>query len=351
MKSESPRASIRTIAADLGLSKSTVGYALKNHPSVKRSTRERVQKAARRLGYFPDARLNQLMSQVRIARTKGLLPLAWLNTSGRESTWSDYKYLSPYLEGAQARAEQLGYRVEELWVHQPGMTSRRLSQILEAQGIEGIIVTYPATRLRLNWPRFAAVSLGGGLLAPPQNTILPDHYYNLLLALKAVYRAGYRRIGVCIEQQMNRLSANLLSAALENFFTKFRDLERQGPLFYRSKKSERDWLELKKKLAAWIQRTRPDVVIGHDAFLVEYVTDAGYRVPEEVGVVHLATDDDVSEWAGVDSHRRKIGATAVETAVAMVHRRDFGPPETVTRTLVRGSWKPGWTLLDPKPQR
>jgi LacI family transcriptional regulator len=101
---------------------------------------------------------------------------------------------------------------------------------------------------------------------------------------------------------------------------------------------------------AWLSRCKPDVVVCQSNRLVACVEAAGFRVPMDVGVVHLATDDDVSDWAGVCSNRRETGAIAAELVVSFMRSRQFGVPRIARDTIIRGSWHPGRTLLIPKPE-
>jgi len=99
-----------------------------------------------------------------------------------------------------------------------------------------------------------------------------------------------------------------------------------------------------------MRKQKPDVIVGQNNRLLEWVKAAGFRVPEEMGVVHIATDDDVSDWAGIVSRRREIGATAVERVISLLQNRQFGVPKTAVNMAIRGSWSPGSTLLIPKPK-
>jgi LacI family transcriptional regulator len=111
-----------------------------------------------------------------------------------------------------------------------------------------------------------------------------------------------------------------------------------------------DYSMVKKQIAAWLSRHKPDVIVCHNGHMLEWVEEAGYRVPEEIGVVHLATDDDVSDWAGLTSNRREMGAVSSELVVSLVNSRQFGVPRIDRSTLIRGTWHPGRTLLVPKPE-
>jgi len=338
------------IARKAGVSKSTASVALNNRPGVGAATRSRIQRIARRLGYVPDARIASWMARVQDAGTKELLPLVWLNTHSDKDAWRRFKFLAPYLQGARERCQHLGYQLDETWIHEPGMTMRRISGIIRQRGVEGVIVTQFAQHLRLDWENLAGVSLEGSLLAPRLHKVMTDICFNLTLALKMAKRFGYRRIGICLDQDIDRNSSHSCRAAANHFYTTTRGAERIPPLLYTWKTTTAEAKEAgKRQVVAWLRRHKPEVIIGHSNQLVIWAEAAGLRVPKMTGVVHIATDDDVSDWAGVCSHRREIGSSAVDMVVSLIRGRQFGVPKIARHTLIRGSWRPGRTLLVPKP--
>jgi LacI family transcriptional regulator len=340
-KANSSKVSIRDIAQALGISKSAVCYALKKSPKVSQAQRERVQEMARQLGYAPDARLASWMMQVRGSAAKDLLPVAWLNTESRSNAWHAMKFLLPYLEGARECCQQLGYRLEEIWTRQPGMTMRRIEKILFQRGIEGVIVTHPARHIRLNLKYLSAISLEGALLGPRLNRVTADTNYNLLQAIKELRRLRYRRIGVCLTDQVDSFSNHTLRASVHYLNAMLPASERVEPLFHPILSTQ----EVKPhEVARWLATQKPDVIVAHDRHMVEWVENAGFRVPQDVGVVHLAIDDDVLEWAGIYSHRKTIGYVAAEQVIASMQMRRFGVPEAPHSTFVRGEWRHGRTV-------
>ena len=107
---------------------------------------------------------------------------------------------------------------------------------------------------------------------------------------------------------------------------------------------------MEKQIRNCLRQHKPDVVIGLDNRLVQWVEAAGMRVPEDIGVVHLATDDDVSDWAGICGNKREMGAAAAEWVISLMKNRQFGIPKSAMEIGVRGTWHPGRTLLIPKPR-
>jgi hypothetical protein len=63
--------SVRKIADITKLSLATVSLALQNSPKIAAATRERVLAAARQIGYKPNAKVAELMSQIRHASKPG----------------------------------------------------------------------------------------------------------------------------------------------------------------------------------------------------------------------------------------------------------------------------------------
>ena len=340
MKTKKKSASLGDIAKAAGISTVAVSLAMRNRPGVSEETRARVRRIAQKLGYAPDPRIASWMHKMRESKAKDLLPLAWLNSRPEKDAWEKIDYLAPYLEGAQARALELGYRIENLWARQPGMTMQRMSQILYQRGIEGVIVSQPARHVRLRWRHLAGVSVDGSLLAPGLHRVMSDHAFNLLLALKSLKRAGYRRIGICLSDQVDSFSHHACRSTACYFHATTSKMDRVPPLFYSGTS-----VMHKNQITAWFRRHRPDVVVGLDSRLLKWLRDAGCRVPEEVGLVHLAIDGDVSDWAGIYADKREIGATAVEWVVTLLQSHRFGLPAKALNMLVRGSWRPGKTLL------
>jgi LacI family transcriptional regulator len=348
MKNERQKVSLGDIARHAGISRMTVSRALQNKPGIGPATRQRVMRIARELGYVPNARLSSLMAQVRMTTAQDLLPIAWLNASEFRDSWHRFRFHSPYLEGASARAMELGYGLEEIWVREPGMTMKRLSSILYQRGIEGAIVTLPARHFRLDWDHLASVALGASLLAPRLHRVTADLNFNLRLALKSVKKLGYERIGICLWPQVDSSSHYAIRATARDLYFSASRKKQIPPLFHSPDRAKRGEIQ-KLELAAWLDRYKPEVVVGHDHRLKAWAEAAGYRVPQDVGIVHLALDDDVLDWAGIYSRRREIGATAVDQVVSLIRNRQFGVPKVPLEILIRGSWRMGHTLDPLRP--
>jgi LacI family transcriptional regulator len=350
-KSQTP-VSLSAIAEAAGVSKTTVSYVLRNTGGLTKQTRNRVLRIARDLGYKPDPRLASWMAQVREAKTKAVLPIAWLTGHRRIEVWEKYKFLSPYLEGARERALRAGYRIEIISDLEGTTPMRQLARIIYSQGIKGVIITHQSRRhIKLKWDATAAVALEGRFVAPQLHQVKTHLFHNLMLALKMTRRFGYRRIGVCLAEEVDRSSDHSVRAAILYFQSSLPREQQIVPLFFSREARENvshDEPQVAKQVIAWVRRHRPDVVVGLHNRLENWLTSAGYHVPNEIGIVHLATDDDVSDWAGIHSRRREIGAAAVEQVLSLIQNNQYGLPATPLSTEIRGVWKMGRTLLTQK---
>lgn len=371
MKGSPKPVSLKKIAEETGVSCMTVSRALRSAPRVSAGTAARVRKAAVRLGYVPDVRIASVMASVRAAKVRVPEPVAWLNAAPERWCWRDLKWLTPYREGAQEQCAALGYRLDDFWLAEPGMTEQRMSRILTSRGIRGVIITPAPTvlgvsHLAFDWKKFCGISFENALLAPRLHRVAQAYHYNLMLALKVLRRTGYRRIGLFMQTLEHRRSQHTYLAALHYFQKNIPEEERVEPLLYRSiyglpdavpfaewvasesrKPNQGDYqAKPQAMLRDWIERERPDVIIGQRRNLLEWLAGLGLRVPEDIGVAHLALDDDCADWAGIWQNKRHIGAQAVQQLVAMMQTNQPGIPEIAHETLIRGTWRYGKTIRD-----
>jgi LacI family transcriptional regulator len=340
--------SLRDVANIAGVSRMAASYALRNSPKIPLATRAKIQAAAKKLGYVPDARMVIIMSGVRAAKSREPVPLAWLNTDPKKEAYHRLSYLTPYFEGAKERCYELGYRLEEVWLRDPGiMTARRVSRVLYTRGIVGVIIA-PATNrgiehLRLDWKHFGCVSFENALVAPKLHRVAPDYFRNMLMALQRLRRQGYRRIGICIHKWLEQRSLHAYLGALGYFHSTIKPEERIIPHLY-------EWSEMDaprshfRVLFNWLQEQRPDAIVCQHSKMIEWLTHLDFKVPQDIGVAHLAVDDDVKDWSGIWQQKREIGAATVEIVTSLVTGNRLGLPAVAHNTLITGRWNSGKTV-------
>lgn len=135
--------SIREIAKVAGVSRTTVSDALRDLPSVAPKTKQKIQKIADKMGYQKDARVGELMSYLRERKTKReWIPVAWLHTQPTANLFHLAIWREMY-QGAEEKAKSVGFELTHHWLKDPKMPPKRLTQILHARGITGLILSPP----------------------------------------------------------------------------------------------------------------------------------------------------------------------------------------------------------------
>jgi LacI family transcriptional regulator len=337
-----PRATLRDIARQAGCHYSTVSLALRNHPRIAPETRARVQQVATALGYRPDAMLAALNAYRLLKRP---LPtrstLAWITNYPTRDLWRHSTCKCNYHEGARRRAEERGYRLEHFWLREPGMTGRRMSAILRARGIQGVLLApqqQPGV-IDLDWADFSAVTIGYTLRHPRLHNVYHHHYRSMGQLLDELALRDYRRPGLVeIQEQNDRVEGIWLAAYLAHGWSAHAPAPRPVPLLLP------DWNEA--AFHDWFEREQPDVIVSKLPIVAAALRAAGRRVPEDVGVAlhSLIEETAPHECAGMTKSSLQVGQMAVDLLVDMIHRNERGVPELPHQLMIDGTWNEGHTL-------
>ena len=338
----------KDIARETGLTQATVSLALRNHPSIRPGTAALVHAAAARLRYEPDPYLAGLSSYRKRLKSSDLhATLAWLSNDADGSVWKNSPVFAAYHEGARTRAAELGYQLEDHCLLGPGMTPRRLEQILHTRNIPGIVVApQPRPEARLGFPfdRFAAVSLGYTLAEPRLHLVTWHQFRAMETVFRRLLALGYRRPGLAQPLDSDLRSDRNWSAAFLSEQFRLPPSQRVPPLLDERFDAPR--------LLSWYAEYKPDVIITIWPEVTGWLRAAGLSIPGDVGVAGLSVPDGDPHHSGLSENPRAIGAKAVEFLVDMIHRSERGVPAMQVCLLTEGHWRPGATLraLAPAPR-
>jgi LacI family transcriptional regulator len=335
-----PHISCRDIGTKTGVSANTVSLALRNSPRISTATRRLVWSAAKDLGYTGDPRLAEYMRYMRARRESKHRPvLALVNVHGRPLK----ELASPNIKGiaaaAIAEAARHGFQLEEFCVG-GNMTCQRLSRILEARGIQGIVVLpLPAgcTDLSMNWPSFAAVSTCYSAYALGLNLVTTNRQHDLELALQQLRSLGYRRLGFAIDHDTDERSHHQTLAHFLWDQSNRPEAERVQALSV----PEIDLAALR----TWLRAEQPDAVISTRNHVYTLLRSLKLAIPANIGFASLAASaKDIPSLTGVDEKPDAVGVSTIDMLVAQLQRGEFGLPRTRRLTLVEGGWIPGRTV-------
>lgn len=332
------RVSIRDIAASLGVSHTTVSLALRNDPRIPAATRRRVRSFAREQGYQADAVVATLMARLRTLRQKPVqATIGFLTAWPTQNGWRTTSNLERFHRGVERRAREFGYAINELWLREPGMTGARMTAILRARGIRGLILqSLPAAggTLELDWRYFACVAKGLTVSHPPVHRVVSSHYEDMQLVLHELARRRYRRIGLVLSEA---LSVRVDRAWLAAYLLHQNDTpaeQRVPALITRSTQEEQGFVQ-------WLHAYRPDAILFSDQPIPRWLAAQNIAVPRDVGLVHLDWSRDVAPLAGLDSDPESVGSAAMELLVGQLQANEFGIPKHEKIVAVRGHWVAG----------
>ncbi len=336
-----PRPTMRDIAEKAGCHYSTVSLALRNHPRIAAETRERVQRAAEELGYRPDpmlAALNAYRVMKQPPRQSSVL--AWLTNYPTRDHWRDVSCECIYHQGAQRRAEERGYRLEHLWMAEPGITDRRMSDILRNRGIEGLLLApqqHPGP-LGLDWADFSAVTIGYTVLRPKLHNVFHHDYRIMTALLEELGRRDYRRPGL-VELREHELRVDHQWLASYLVHQRAQPVRPHLPPLILDGWDEKIFLR-------WVERHEPDAVVSKLPEVAAALKKEGYRFPADIGVaLHSMVEQDAPNvCSGMLKHPLQVGQMAVDLLVDMIHRNEKGVPVLPQQLLIDGSWHEGSTL-------
>lgn len=327
---------MQQVADAVGLSRSTVSLALRNHPSIPPATRARVVEAANRLDYRPNPLVAALMSQHLRLRPRRMRPtLAYVTSHPKNDPWRNYPAFVQMYDGVTRRAAELGYRVEEFALARVQSNPGRLVEILRARGINGIFLApLPGSKrtLDLDIADFVAVGLGMSVSAPVIRRVTSDIFQVGRLAAQRCADLGYRRIGFAVSSEMSsRLEHRMFAGYRQGLWD--RGLAETVPPLMAPHSGTFSTF-----LASWCRATEPEVVIFG-------TFDSGCLrvVPQEIGCVDLNVDDVRSATTGVYQNLPLIGAMAAEQLHMALQQNASGPLAQPQTYLHGGFWVAGTT--------
>ncbi|MDR1281688.1 MAG: LacI family transcriptional regulator [Opitutaceae bacterium] len=329
-----PCANISELARHAGLSRSATAYALRNHPNSSRATRERIQKLARELGYRPDPILGKLMSRLRQKRERRYAgQLAFINPDKDRSYPDTTPAVRDFLHHAKMRAEEIGYRVEEFWLHEPGRSPQRLAHMLQSRGIEGIILgpqkQYGSVS-RFPWSDFAAVTIGYSVSEPTLMRVVSHHYRNTLLAMEKVLATGYQRPGLLTLRSQEDAMVKLHVAA---FLAHQQEMSPKNRVALMNSDAMNP-----KVIRTWFDEQKPDVILTTNYPARLHFAERGIRIPDDVALVSVLRWDDEKGIAGVRPGMERLGTTAVNLLASQLQHDERGIPESCTTVELEGRW-------------
>lgn len=339
---------MQDIANRAGVGRTTVSLALRNHEKISVETRRRIQKIARDMGYRPNPLVSAHMAHIRALHPRDIGQcLAFIVNRSVAQMREDYRWPAwQYFVGAQQRANELGYTMESFNLGEPGMTGRRLSRILTARGIQGVLIA-PLSEgvgldgFDLDWRSFSLATIEHTFMEPRLHKTCSDEFSTIGRLIQRLLDYGYVRIGIAMHSRMDDHANHFWLAGYQTFQALTEERLRI-PHFITPAWEQAGFLR-------WYRKHKPEAIITVNDDILRWLRDAGVDVPREVGCATIYWKEYRAELSGFYQNHELMGAGAVDLIVGQLNRNERGLPENDKTMLVQAVWRDGATLCRHTP--
>lgn len=340
------------VAKAAGVSKNTVSLALKGSPRISGETRMRIEEVARSMGYRLNPTVAHLMAQLRQNRSLGFqATLAMINAHEQRDALVRHPTVPSYVNGCRQRARQLGYQLDEFWLHEPDMPVARWLSIFRARNIRGIVIVGLMQHNRLPahlsalWNEYPAVVTGVRTREPALSFACSDQHTLALEAFEKAIGLGYRRPALVLDGVIDRLIEGRFSAGFLTGQSRLVPMEKRTQPFYEVAAARLDRTVFSK----WLADNQPDVIFTLYHEVKRWLHDLGLRVPQDLGLIQYEWRSDHGKWAGMDQRNDLVGEAAMDMLISMVHHNERGVPEHPRATMIGCHWVDGATVQNLRP--
>ncbi len=326
---------MKDVAKDAGVSVATVSLAFAHHPRIPASTRDRVIRAADALGYKTDPAL-QNMAAYRWPDKKR--PIGHRIGIVHGPAWQERPAAVLRAKAIEAEAARRGYGVEPISAVKPGdWASARRGFI--ARGVSGLIFEHafaaiaesPAETFR----EFAVVQCDSAEPEMRVETVMTDHFNEVVAAHEVAVRSGARRIGCAVcsrvdgqAERMRAAAAHMLAGRPKSFWAVVNPLV-DGPI-------------TEAALRRWLRRERPDAVVA-DGRALAWLRAIKGPVPAIIALV--AHENQRHGFAAFVQSSDIIGMMAVRLLDQMIWTGQRGLPDIRRLHLVESRFLTGRGFL------
>jgi LacI family transcriptional regulator len=320
-----------------GLHPSTVSVALRNFPGVSDGLRRRIKAVAKQLGYRPDPLLAAFNShRISHSARRNTVVIGMAAGAGSRAEWEESPMHRQIWAGARRSAGELHAKLELFIVGPSQLSAARLSGILVARGITGLIVapSHAPGAMGLDWSLFSAVRIEEDGLTEPRYQVGVDHRLSARRAWLKVRSLGYQRVGFLDPADWAQPGRVQMHAGIE--FEQARGPSHLCIPFFDNPSPSRA------QVGAWLSRHRVEAVLCPSvrglALLRESHGGAGTQCP---AFACLQLTENVRGMAGMLAGYEAVGALAVEQLVTLMRTHERGAEQAEVCTLVPSQWQEG----------
>lgn len=333
METKKP-ATMRSLAAELGVSAITVSRALRGTGEVRPGLAAKIERLARRRGYQSDPVMASVLGKLGRGRGRSYLEtVAFVWTHEQGSADAEYR-------GVCAQADKLGYRVEPVRPWEQGLAERDVTRILWARGIRGVLLapnhSSAEPRYDLDWARLCPILIGSSLRNTGIARVQRDYFHDARQALENLRARGAKRIGLVLDMGVHERTQRQYAAA---FITHAGPAPAAAARFIHLADRREPVATQSQAFHEWLRRQRPDTVLADCLPCLEWLRSGAEGT--NVGYAGLALGAKETGLAGVRPDFERVGAEAMRALDGLLRAGHKGLQVDPINLLVPGAWQDG----------
>lgn len=343
----SRRVTLRDIAQKAGVTATTVSLALRSDNRISRSTREKVLRLVKEMGYRPNPLVSALMTQVKAGGNvqKGS-KLAFLapHESEKIGLKSYYTYSRDLIKAARQRAMELGYSGIDFFETERKVDPlEKCLRIIGARGIRGIILPpfFDVTRMpqrELSYEDIAIVGMGYSQNISNVHTVAHDQFKVTYNITQLLLKRGYKSIGMCLQDEMQlRSGMHYIGGFAGALFE-------VGAKFSPKKSIKRCCRHQPHETVEWVKKNKFDCIISQFPQDYYYLCDQGLDIPGKLGFALISVLHEDHNISGMFHDPVTLGYATVDLLTAMINRNEWGPPNNPKTVTLAPQWVEGETV-------
>lgn len=332
------------IAAELGVSKSTVSLAFGTSKKVSPQLRAKILDYARRLGYEKNPLLSAAMSSIKKTYSGGrfLETIVLINANEKRDAPEKYPIFAQYIKGVEDGSRELGYGVYRVWLYEKSVSPARLRKILESRGIRGGVIVGHIGDKKLPsafdeiWKNFKFVAAGTMPFSPPMDFVSSDKFLTARYVTDKIIKLGYKRPSMIIDERIDEIVEGRTLGGFLRAQLALDESDRVPP-FFKVKQAKRN----PKLLADWLEKYRPDAVMCTSNSTSEWMAEPHIaelisRFAVQINMELKSADNG---WNAIDKNYELVGRFAVRKLFEILNAQS-SPSErgVLTATIVRPRW-------------
>lgn len=161
------------------------------------------------------------------------------------------------------------------------------------------------------------------------------------MAIRKCREKGYSRIGLIASDALNEKWGGMMTIGWNDDSVSRRNSLRIPPLMLHPVARYRV-----EELGTWLEKYKPDVVIGPNNRQSEISQGLGYDIPGDFAYCGLSYIQKYPQTAGIERRFALAGRLLVEQVVEQIHHNVRGVVDAPVSVSFEGEWKDGESLPD-----